>query len=297
MKIIVTGGSGFVGRHLTESLSKEHNVSILDIHPPKNNVNFIEANILNFNEIKNILNDFDIVIHLAALVGVESSENDPIKTLEFNINGTKNVLEACRNSNIKKIIFSSSSEIYGQPLSVPIKESDPLIPITTYGVSKLAAEEYVKSYSKMYGINYTILRLFNAYGPSQSSNFVISRFTNLALENRPITIHADGSQIRAFCHIEDIVRGIKLVLEKCNNEIFNIGNDSEPICIRDLSQKIISMTNSKSEQIFVPFEKSNRNRNEILTRIPVIDKAKNILNYHPKISLEDGIQSIIKSLK
>jgi len=297
MKILVTGGSGFIGRHLTESLSKEHNVSILDICPPKNNVNFIEANIINFNEIKNILNDFDIVIHLAALVGVESSENDPIKTLEFNINGTKNVLEACRNSNIKKIIFSSSSEIYGQPLSVPIKESDPLIPITTYGISKLAAEEYVKSYSKMYGINYTILRFFNAYGPNQSSNFVISRFTNLALENRPITIHADGSQIRAFCHIEDIVRGIKLVLEKCNNEIFNIGNDSEPICIRDLSQKIISMTNSKSQQIFVPFEKSNRNRYEILTRIPVIDKAKNILNYHPKISLEDGIQSIIKSLK
>ena len=297
MKIIVTGGSGFIGRYLTESLSTEHNVSVLDIHPPKNNVNFIEANIINFNEIKNILNDFDIVIHLAALVGVESSENDPIKTLEFNINGTKNVLEACRNSNIKKIIFSSSSEIYGQPLSVPIKESDPLIPITTYGISKLAAEEYVKSYSKMYGINYTILRLFNVYGPNQSSNFVISRFTNLALENKPITIHADGSQIRAFCHIEDIVVGIKLVLEKGNNEIFNIGNDSESISIRDLSQKIISMTNSKSEQIFIPFEKSNRNRNEILTRVPVIDKAKNILNYHPKISLEDGIQSIIKSLK
>ena len=297
MKIIVTGGSGFVGRHLTESLSKEHNVSILDICPPKNNVNFIEANIINFNEIKNILNDFDIIIHLAALVGVESCENDPIKTLEFNINGTKNVLEACRNSNIKKIIFSSSSEIYGQPLSVPIKESDPLIPITTYGISKLAAEEYVKSYSKMYGINYTILRFFNAYGPNQSSNFVITRFTNLALDNRPITIHADGSQIRAFCHIEDIVGGIMLVLEKGNNEIFNIGNDSESISIKHLSQKIISMTNSKSEQIFIPFEKSNRNRNEILTRIPVIDKAKNILNYHPKISLEDGIQSIIKSLK
>jgi len=297
MKILITGGSGFIGSNLIPLLSKNHQVSVLDVNSPKLDIQFIKADIQNLEVVKDAIKDCDLVIHLAALVGVESTENFPIKTLEFNINGTKNILEACRHSKVKKIIFSSSSEIYGQPLSVPIKESDPLIPITIYGISKLTAEEYVKSYSKMYGIDYTILRFFNAYGPNQSQNFVIPRFVNLALQNKSINIHNDGTQIRAFCHVEDIVKGIYLVLEQGNNEIFNIGNDSEPICIRDLSQKIVLMTNSQSEQIFVPFEKSNRNRNEILTRIPVIDKAKDMLNYHPKISLVEGIQSIIKSLK
>jgi len=297
MKILITGGSGFIGNHLTSVLSKKHQVSVLDINSSNVDTPFIKADIHNLSEIRDAVKDFDVVIHLAALVGVENSENDPIKTLDFNINGTRNILDACVSNNIGKIIFSSSSEIYGQPLSVPINESDPKIPITTYGISKLAAEEYVKSYSKKHGINYTILRFFNVYGPNQSLNFVMSRFINLALQHKPITIHGDGKQIRAFCHIEDIVRAIGLVLEDGNNEIFNIGNSSEPICIKDLSQKIISMTNSKSEQVFVPFEKSNRNRNEILTRIPVIDKAKNLINYSPKISLDVGIQSMIDSLR
>ena len=297
MKILVTGGSGFIGNYLTSVLSKKHQVSVLDVNSSNVDIPFIKADIHNLSEIRDTVKDFDVVIHLAALVGVENSENDPVKTLDFNINGTRNILDACVTNNIKKIIFSSSSEIYGQPLSVQIKESDPKIQITTYGVSKLAAEEYVKSYSKMHGINYTILRFFNVYGPNQSLNFVMSRFINLALQNKPITIHGDGKQIRAFCHIEDIVRAIGLVLEDGNNEIFNIGNNSEPICIKDLSQKIISMTNSKSEQVFVPFEKSNRNRNEILTRVPVIEKAKNLINYFPKISLDVGIQSMIDSLR
>ena len=294
MKIIITGGSGFIGSHLAAQLKKEHNVTIFDVKKNVSDIDFIEGDVTNLDSVKNSITDCDLVIHLAASLGVVNVERDPIQTLNINLGGTKNVLEACRINNIKKIIFSSSSEIYGEPTKIPIKENDPITPITTYGISKLASEEYIKSYSKSYGMQYTIFRLFNVYGAMQDTQWVLPAFVDKAISNKPISVHSDGSQVRAFCYVSDIANALESALKTANGEIINIGNGTDPISIKELAEKIISLTNSQSEIKFVPFEESNRNRTEIMKRIPDINKAKKILNYSPKITLDEGIEKVAK---
>jgi len=298
LKIGITGGSGFIGTHVINALKTKHDIVVFDRAKPKiEGIKFVSGNIIN-DSTKEVFEKCDAVIHLAAAVGVKITEEDPVLTLDTNILGTKNVLEACRANKIKKIILASSSEVYGEPLKTPIEESDPVIPITNYGASKVAAEEYVKAYSANFGIKYSILRFFNAYGPGQSKDFVMPEFVSKASENEPIVIHGSGSQIRAFCHVSDIANGISLAIDNGDNEIMNIGNDAEPITIFELAKKIVSITNSKSNIQFVPFVDSNRKRRkEIINRIPDIRKARRILSYEPSISLNDGIISVLKGEK
>ena len=240
MKIIITGGSGFIGSHLAAQLKKEHNVTIFDVKKNVSDVDFIEGDVTNLDSVKNSITDCDLVIHLAASLGVVNVERDPVQTLDINLGGTKNVLEACRTNNIKKIIFSSSSEVYGEPVKIPIRESDKAIPITTYGISKLASEEYIKSYSKSYGIQYTIFRLFNVYGAMQDTQWVLPAFVDKAISNKLIDVHSDGSQVRAFCYVSDVANALESALKTANGEIINIGNDTDPISIKELAEKIIS---------------------------------------------------------
>ena len=294
MKITITGGAGFIGSSLVKSLMEEHQITVFDAKKPKFNVDFAEGDINNPDDLIRATKNSHVVIHLAATLGVVNTEKNPIKTLDTNIIGTRNVLEACRLNNVKKIIFSSSSELYGEPLKVPISETDKPIPITTYGISKLAAEEYIKAYSKSYGIKYTILRLFNVYGDEQGTQWVVPEFVNQAVRNQDITIHGTGSQIRAFCYVSDIADAFRIVLEKGDGEIFNIGNDREPISIKELAEKVISLSDSKSTINSIPFEKSDRDRSEIMKRAPSIEKAKKLLGYNPKIFLEEGIRKVIK---
>ena len=293
MKIGITGGSGFIGTHVANALKSKYEVVIFDRHKPNiEGIEFIKGNIID-DSIQKAFEDCDVVIHLAAAVGVKITEEDPILTLNTNILGTKNVLEACKSNNVKKIILASSSEVYGEPLKTPIEESDPAIPITTYGISKIAAEEYVKAYAVSFGLKYTILRFFNVYGPGQSKDFVIPEFVSNTSKNNPILIHGSGSQIRSFCHISDISKGVSLSIEKGDNEIINIGNANEPITISELAKKIIGITNSESSIQFVPFTDSNRRRQkEIINRIPSIKKAESMLSYKPEISLNDGISML-----
>jgi len=293
LRIGITGGSGFIGTNVANALKAKYEVVIFDRHKPKiEDIEFIKGDIID-DSIKKAFEDCDVVIHLAAAVGVKITEEDPILTLNTNILGTKNVLEACKSNNVKKIILASSSEVYGEPLKTPIEESDPAIPITSYGVSKIAAEEYVKAYAIVFGLKYTILRFFNAYGPGQSKDFVIPEFVNNASQNNPILIHGSGSQVRSFCHIGDIARGVSSSIEKGDNETINIGNANEPITISELAKKVVNITNSKSSIQFVPFADSNRRRQrEITNRIPSIKKAEGILSYKPEISLNDGIRML-----
>ena len=297
MKIIITGGSGFIGSCLAMQLKQEHDVTIFDVKKNVSDINFIKGDVTNLENVKNSIVNCDLVIHLAAALGVVNVEKDPVQTLDINLGGTKNVLEACKANNIKKIIFSSSSEVYGEPAKIPIKENDPITPITTYGISKLASEEYIKSYSKSYGIQYTIFRLFNVYGAMQNTQWVLPEFVDKAISDKQISVHNDGSQVRAFCYVSDVADAFQSVLETANGEIINVGNGSNPISIKELAEKIISLTNSQSEIKFVPFEESNRNRAEIMKRIPDINKAKKILNYSPKITLDEGIEKVVKYRK
>ncbi len=294
MKILITGGTGFIGSHLTQFLKKDNDITIYDVKKPiEKDVKFILGDILDEQKILQSFQDFDAIIHLAATVGVKNTETNPVLTLNTNILGTKNILEACKKHNIKKVILASSSEIYGEPRKVPIDETQTPIPITTYGISKLASEEYLKSYAKTCGFNYSILRFFNVVGPKQSSRFVLPEFIKNALNNKPLVIHGNGLQIRAFCHIADICQGIEKSICKGDGEIFNIGNDLEPITIENLAKKVISVLNSQSTIKYISFEKSGRNREqEIMTRIPSIQKAKKILSYRPEHNLKEIINSI-----
>ena len=294
MKILITGGTGFIGSHLTQFLKKDNDITIYDVKKPiEKDVKFILGDILDEQKILQSFQDFDAIIHLAATVGVKNTETNPVLTLNTNILGTKNILEACKKHNIKKVILASSSEIYGEPRKVPIDETQTPIPITTYGISKLASEEYLKSYAKTCGFNYSILRFFNVVGPKQSSRFVLPEFIKNALNNKPLVIHGNGLQIRAFCHIADICQGIEKSICKGDGEIFNIGNDLEPITIENLAKKVISVLNSQSTIKYISFEKSGRNREqEIMTRIPSIQKAKKILSYQPEHNLKEIINSI-----
>ena len=294
MNITVTGGSGFIGSNIVDELRKKHSITIFDVNKTHfEDIEFVQGDITDSKAADAAIKNADIVIHLAATLGVINTEENPIKTLDTNIFGTKNVLDACKNNHVKKIIFSSSSEIYGEPLKIPIKETDKAIPITNYGISKLAAEEYIKAYSKKEGITYTIFRLFNIYGEKQRNEWVMSEFVEQAIKNQDIMIHGNGSQIRAFCHVKDAVKGFESALEKGNNEIFNVGNDTEPISIKELANRIITLSNSKSITKLVPFEKSNRDRNEIMNRVPDIEKVKKQLGYKPEMSINEGIKKII----
>lgn len=295
MNIAITGGAGLIGTELCKIFNQKHNVTVLDFKEPKiSEINFIKIDIENTQEIIDSTKEMDVIIHLAAALGVIETEKNPVRTLDVNSIGTKNVLEACRTNNIKKIIFSSSSEIYGEPEHIPIKETDRITPITTYGISKLMAEEYIKSYSKAHGINYTIFRLFNVYGEEQANRWVVPEFVKKIVNDAEVTIHGDGNQIRAFCHVSDIANAFSYALEKGDNQIFNIGNNLEPISIKELANRIISLSKSKSQIKFISFDDSSRNRKEIINRAPDISKAMEILEYKPKVTLDDGLTRVIK---
>jgi len=294
MNIAITGGSGLIGSELSRLFTREHNIIILDFKEPKDtDISFRKVDIESYDQVVDATKKIDVIIHLAAALGVVETEKNPVKTLDVNAIGTKNVLEACKKNNIKKIIFSSSSEIYGEPERVPIKETDRITPITTYGISKLMAEEYIKSYSKTYGIKYTIFRLFNVYGEEQANRWVIPEFVNKIIADEEVTIHGDGNQIRAFCHVSDIAKAFSYALTNGDNETFNIGNNLEPVSIKELANRIISLSNSKSNIKFISFDDSLRNRREIVKRSPDISKAKDTLDYKPSISLDEGLKRVI----
>ena len=190
MKILITGGSGFIGTRLYKLLKDKFQVTIFDkCQPAESEANFISGSILDDQKLSESIQGKDIVIHLAAAVGVKNTEDNPVTTLDTNIIGTKKILESCAKHKIKKIIFASSSEVYGEPKKIPTDESQTPIPITTYGISKLAGEEYVRTFAKTYDFKFSILRFFNAVGPRQSLQFVLSEFIHNALNDKPIVIH------------------------------------------------------------------------------------------------------------
>jgi len=300
--ILVTGGAGFIGTAITKLLlEKGANVRTLDLTDKVNligydNLSVYKGSVMDNDNVTIAITGCDYVVHLAAMLGVKNTEEKRLRTLNTNIQGIKNILDESVKAKVKKIIFSSSSEVYGdQP--TPIKENTPLNPKSIYAVTKLVGEEYLKAYKKVYGLDYTIVRYFNAYGPRQKNNFAMSGFIEQTLRNQSPTLYGSGKQVRSFCYIDDIVNGTYLALtnEKANSGIFNIGNPTEPITIEKLAKKIISIYGTKLKPKHINLDKSDRDKKrEIYNRIPDISKAKNKLKYKPKIKLEDGIKKTIK---
>lgn len=302
MKVLVTGAAGNIGSALTERLVQDgYEVVAVDNlvtgslsklpSVVNNRCKFVKADANEYEAISAIMQarHFDYVFHYAALVGVQRTLQNPLSVLK-DIEGIKNILELCRTTAVKRIFFSSSSEVYGEPVEFPQNEqTTPLNSKLPYAIVKNVGEAFLKAYQQEYGLNYSIFRFFNTYGPRQSEDFVISRFIKQALEGKPITIYGEGTQTRTFCYIDDnidvTVRCLKENL--CVNEVMNIGSDVE-ITVLDLAKKIIKLTNASSEIIFLPALKEG----DMSRRMPDNSKMKAILN-RPLTDLERGIKMTI----
>ncbi len=303
-KILITGGAGNVGGSLARRLAAdpENEIVIVDNlltgslgklpDASLTNWKFINADVNHLHNISAIMTSyrFDYVFHYAAVVGVKRTLENPKMVLD-DIDGIKNILDLAKNTGVKRVFFSSSSEVYGEPVEMPQREdTTPLNSRLPYAIVKNIGEAFFKSYYQEYGLPYTIFRFFNTYGPLQSTDFVISRFLDQALKNEDITIYGDGSQTRTFCYIDDNLDTIQKMLyeDLAVNEVLNIGSDVE-MSVLELAQKIIEITESKSRIIHLPPLKEG----DMTRRQPDITRMKQILG-RPLITLEEGIGMSLK---
>ena len=300
MNILVIGNSGLIGNALVQKLIKKQiRLICFDISKPKysSEILFIKGSIEDLKilskKTKNI--KIDVVVHLAAFLGVKNTEKNKLECLNTNILGTINVLDFCVKKKVKKIIFSSSSEVYGEGGKNFLREDFFLKPKSIYGITKVVNEEYIKAYCSKFKLNFNICRFFNIYGPNQRDEFVIPNFINKIKKNQIIEIYGSGNQIRCFCYVDDAVDIlIKLIFSKIQNKTFNIGNNNEPIKIIDLAKLIYKLAKKKIRLKKVDFIDSDRSSTrEIYVRKPNISKAIKELNYSPKTKLIDGIRKIL----
>ena len=301
-KILVTGGAGNVGSALVKGLLSEPNalVTVVDnlstgskskLPIDESNLKFIKADVNDRQEITDIMlaNQFDYVFHYAAFVGVQRTQENPISVLN-DIEGIKHLLSLSKNTGVKRFFFSSSSEVYGEPVTIPQnEETTPLNSRVPYAVVKNVGEAFCKSYSQEYGLNYTIFRFFNTYGPNQTTDFVISKFISQALRNEPITVYGDGSQTRTFCYVTDnITATIKALNQDLFvNDVINIGGDVV-ISVKEIAELIIRLTGSSSDIVHLPPLKDG----DMTRRQPDNSKMKKILG-RELISTEEGIKKLL----
>ena len=310
MKILITGGAGFIGSHLCDKYTREgHTVLCLDNFLNGNlmnirhlldyrNFKLIKADIRDYDKLESIMRDVDVVFHLAAQVHVDRSYIEPKLTYDINVMGTQNVLEIARIHDAKKVIHASTSEVYGSAQYVPIDEKHPLDAPHPYGASKIAADRMCNAYRHTYGMNIAILRFFNIFGPRQKDlgyGGVISIFTRRVLSNIPPVIFGDGSQRRDYTYIKDVVRAYDLVFKMKDNlkEPINFGTGTE-VSINDLALKIIEICGKQDtiKPVYVEPRIGEVNR-----LIADAGKAQEILGWTPEYSLERGLEEYIQWYK
>ncbi len=303
INVLITGGAGFIPSSLADALlaNGKYYVVAVDnfLTGNKNNISqhenykFIKCDVNNYRDISAVMLNykFDYVFHYAAVVGVLRTLDNPKMVLD-DIKGLQNVFELSKNTGVKRIFFSSSSEVYGEPVHLPQNEyQTPLNSRLPYAVVKNIGECFCRSYWDEFGLNYTILRFFNTYGPRQSEDFVVSKFLHAAINNKDITIYGDGSQTRTFCYIADNLEFEIKILEEglFVNDVVNVGND-KLTSVAELAQTIIKCTGSSSKIVNLPPLKEG----DMTRRQPDNSKMLSVLN-RPLVSLETGISEILKS--
>jgi UDP-glucose 4-epimerase len=301
--ILVIGGCGFIGSHIGEQLCTENSVNVIDNLSSGRIENIRRFNIGRFfewdirypsEEFHNIFDDVDVVFHEAANIFINKSIEKPVYDAETNIIGTLNVLEACRKKDIKRLVFAASSAAYGDPISLPIKETHPLKPDSPYAVSKIAGEYYCKIYNELYGLETVCLRYFNVYGPRQDSNNpysgVIAIFASNVINNSPLIIYGDGEQTRDFIHVFDVVRANIIAAEskKAIGKILNIGT-GQSTSINELAALI------KTERTIIKYAPPRPG--DIKENVADTTYAKSILGFIAEIDLKAGLRSYINWLK
>ena len=308
-KCFVTGGAGLIGLEVCKELLRQGcKVHLYDLGEQiqKNKFNIPkgiithEGSILDVYSLQKAMKGCKYIFHLAAMLGVKYTEDNKLECLEINCNGTKNVLTAAANVKANKILFASSSEVYGEPKSNPISENFFTKGKTVYGISKMVGEEYCKSFKQEYNLKYTILRYFNTYGPTQKNKFVIIKFINNIINKKPILINGNGKQLRSYMYVTDAAKAaVKAAFtSKTDNMIFNVGNGKKPISLKQLANTIIKITNKKTKIIIdYKFKQSDRDiKREIYQRYCNSKKIQKLLKWSPKVGLEEGIKRIVKNV-
>ncbi len=318
MRVLITGGAGFIGSYLAEAyLKKGDEVYIIDdlstgslenIKSFQNNPHFKDRlfvftdSIFNHDLMLELTGTCDAVFHLAAAVGVRYILDNPLESIKINIQGTEKVLELCAKFK-KKVLIASSSEVYGKHLHAPLVETDNIIygPSDkfrwSYAASKLMDEFTALAYFRTKGLKVIIARLFNTVGPRQSGAYgmVIPRLTEQALKNEPLTVYGDGTQSRTFTFVEDVVKALIALMENdaAAGEVFNIGG-TEEISIFNLAEKIIKHTGSSSEVVLIPYEKAfEKDFEDMLRRVPGIEKIKKFIDFDPETDLDTILRHVI----
>ncbi|UGV40035.1 SDR family oxidoreductase [Methanococcoides orientis] len=310
-KIVITGGAGFIGSHIAEGLAKDnHEIVIVDnlddyypIDLKKRNIDialnsgdatFINADITDLSRMKEIIDDtVDYVYHEAAQAGVRISVENPFKPNDINVFGTLNVLKASMDADVKKVINASSSSVYGKVKYMPFDEQHPTEPVSPYGVSKLAAEQYCRVFYEVYGLPTTSLRYFTVYGPRMRPDLAISIFTRKMLANEPITIFGDGEQTRDFTYVEDVVEANKKLLnnKSTDGKILNIGSGNR-ISVNDLIKNIRELVGSESEVKYAKVQKGDAENT-----LANVNLANQLIGYEPRVNIEKGLARFIEWMK
>ena len=316
MKILITGGAGFIGSNLAGFLlNKDIEITVIDdlstgnlrhIEMYKNNRNyhFVIDTILNEQVLDRLISENDMVIHLAAAVGVRLIVDNPVHVIEANVRGMEVVLKIA-NRYRRKVLIASSSEVYGKNSQIPFREdsSDLVLGPThkhrwAYACSKAIDEFSALAYHKEYSLPVIIVRLFNTIGARQTGRYgmVVPRFIEQAVTNKPITVYGTGEQSRCFTDVRDVIEALYnlVVRDEAVGQVFNVGSERE-IAINELAKLVKRETGSNSEIVHVPYaEAYEEGFEDMLRRVPDISKIRNLIGFEPKISLEETMQDIMK---
>ena len=313
-KILITGGAGFIGSHLSELLVHNgYQVVVIDNLStgrleniqhlrPLPNFQFVRETIMNAQVLDRLTSQADILVHLAAAVGVQLIVQDPVHTISTNIMGTEAVLNTANRYGCK-VMIASTSEVYGKGVKVPFcEEDDRLMGSTThsrwaYATSKAVDEFMGLAYHRQFGLPVVVMRFFNTVGPRQTGRYgmVVPRFVRQALCNEPLTVYGDGEQARCFGDVADVVNAVLKLAEhpQAVGQVFNVGS-TEEITIRQLAQKVIDMTASQSEIVYVPYSEAYApGFEDMRRRVPSLDKINQLIGYRPRYTLEDTLRRVI----
>ena len=314
MKVLITGGAGFIGSHLSERLlARGDSVAILDDLSTGQfeNIQHLEENdrfswvidsVLNEQITEKLVDQCDVVFHLAAAVGVRMIVDEPLRSLMVNIRGTEVVLQAA-NKKKKKALIASTSEVYGKSTDIPFQEGqDRTIGPThlsrwSYADAKAVDEYLALAYYREKKLPVVIVRLFNTVGPRQTGEYgmVVPRFVKSALLNHPIPVYDDGLQSRCFGNVQDVVSALVALMDsdECNGEVFNVGNDQE-VTILELAERVKAITGSTSEIQFIPYEEAyEKGFEDMRRRVPDLTKIRNAIGYEPTLDLDTTIQQVV----
>ncbi len=309
MKTLITGGAGFIGTHVAQRLVEGSEVRLLDNFRRNSlasvpslrddpRVEVVDVDILDVDSVAKAMDEVDVVIHLAAIAGVSSYYSESLRTLQVNILGTNTVLEQAARAGVRKFVHFSTSEVFGPDALWTSEESGFRIgPVSdrrwVYATSKLAGEQLTLRYGEEHGFDASVIRPFNVYGPRQTGEGAIANFCSAALEGRPLKIYGDGTPIRSWCHVADMVDAVEAVLTtpEAAGETFNIGNPAETETTLGLARRVQALVPGST------LEFEHVDRAEVRARVPDISKARAVLGFEPQVDLASGLAETLEHLR